>query len=93
MFEVEVEVGVGREEFLDEILVFFEFEAAGAVENCAGGFETGGGLFEEFELSGSEAGEFGFAEAPAEIDAAAEDAGVRAGRVDEDAVEFEGRVD
>ena len=81
-FVVEVEFGMGGEEFLDKGLVFFGFEAAGAVEDRAGGFEAAGGLFEEVELGGGEAWDIGFLEAPAEIDAAAEDAGVGAGSVD-----------
>jgi hypothetical protein len=91
-FEVEAEVRVGGEEFLDNGLVFFGFEAAGAVENGASGFEAGGGLGEEVELGRGEAGDFGFFNAPAEIDAAAEDAGVGTGGVDEDAIKSEWRV-
>lgn len=81
-FEVEAEIGVSGEEFLDELLVFFGFEAAGAVEDCAVGFEAAGGLFEEVELSGGEAWDVGFLQAPAEINAAAEDASVGAWGVD-----------
>jgi hypothetical protein len=81
-FEVEPELRMGGEEFLDEVLVFFGFEAAGAVEDRAVGFEATRGLFEEVELGRGEAWDVRFLEAPAEVDAAAEDAGIGAGSVD-----------
>ena len=43
-FEVQLEVGMGGQKLVDELLVFFGFEAAGAVEeNPAGGQERSGG--------------------------------------------------
>jgi hypothetical protein len=84
---MEFEFGMGVEEFADDVLVFFRFEAAGAVEECAAGFQQGSGLVQQVELSGSEAIQFFGADAPAEFDATAHDAGVRAGSVEEETIQ------
>jgi len=84
---VEAEGGVALEELADEFAIFFGFEAAGAVVEGAAGADAAGGGIEEGELGAGEAGDFGGAEAPAEFDAAAEDAGVGAGGINEDMVE------
>ena len=86
-FEIEAEVGLGLKESLDDLLVFFGLDAARAVKNGSAGFEAARGLIEEFLLGGREAGNFCFLQAPAEVDAAAQDTGIRARRVDQDAIE------
>src|SRR5262249_26675549 len=87
----EAEAGGCVEEFLDDVLIFFGFEAAGAIDQRAAGFKTCGGLAQEVELGGAEAVDFFRADAPAEVDTAAHDAGVGAGGVDEDTIEGERR--
>ena len=78
---------MGGQEFVDELLVFLRFEAASAVDECAAGFEQGCGLVQEFELEGTEAGDFFGGDAPAKINAAAHDASVGARCVEENLVE------
>ena len=80
--------GVG-EEFADDGFVFFGFEAAGAVNQCAAGFESGGGFVQKIELGGAEAVKFFGANAPAEVHAAAHDAGVGTGGVDQYPIKFQ----
>jgi esterase/lipase superfamily enzyme len=72
------------------VLVFFVFEAAGAIDECADGSEEGCGLVQEFELDGAKAGDFFGCYPTAEVNAAAHDAGVRAGGVEENLIEVRG---
>jgi hypothetical protein len=83
----EAEFGVVGEEVLDLFLVFGGFDGAGGVDDAAAGFEADDGVFEDLALGGDECGDVGGLEAPAEVDAAAHDAGVGAWDIEEDAVE------
>ena len=82
-----VESGVAVEELSDGLLVFFRFEAAGGVEEGAAGPEVMGGGFEQAELLGGQAVDFLGLQAPAEVEAASDDAGVGAWGVEQNPVE------
>ena len=58
-----------------------------SITHLGSGAFQGCGLVQEFELKGSEPGDFFGCDAPAEINAAAHDAGVGAGCVEENAIE------
>ena len=75
------------EEFLNHVLVLLRFEGAGGVDKDAAGFRTGGGVVEQVELEFAEAIDLRGLDAPTHINTASKDARVRAGRVDENAVE------
>lgn len=81
------EAGRGFEDAGDELLVFGGFDAAGAVNEDAAGFEDAEAVFEELRLCLCLRRDVVGMETPADIDAAAHDAGVRAGHVEQDAVE------
>ena len=81
------EAGRGFEDAGDELLVFRRFDAAGAVNEDATGFEDAEAVFEELRLCLHLGGDVIELQTPAHIDAAAHDAGVGAGHVEQDAVE------
>jgi len=70
----------------DNFGVFLWFQAACAINQGAAGAQTVGGLLEQGGLGVAEAVEFGGLKAPAKVHPAAEDAGVGAGSINEDAV-------
>ena len=70
------EAGGGFEDAGDELLVFGGFDAAGAVNEDAAGFEDAKAVFEELRLCLRLRGEVVGAEPPADIDTAAHHAGV-----------------
>lgn len=61
---------------LDDLLVFLRLDGAGAVDNDAAGFHHLQGAAEEGKLMIGHAEEVFLREAPADVDAAAEDAGI-----------------
>ncbi len=75
------------EEFLNHGFVLLRFEGTGGIDKDAAGFHAGGGASQKAELEFSEAVDFRGLDAPAQVDAPAQNTGVRAGNVDEDAVE------
>ena len=81
------EAGGGFEDAGDELLVFGGFDAAGAVNEDATGFEDAEAVFEELCLGLHLRGDVIGLQTPAYIDTAAHDAGVGAGYVEQDAVE------
>lgn len=83
----EGEIGVAGEEGLELEGVFLGFDGAGGVDKSAAGGEEGGAGFEDLGLEVGGAAEAGRGPSPAGVGAAAEDAGVGAGNVEEDAVE------
>lgn len=83
----EGEIGVAGEEGLELEGVFLGFDGAGGVDESAAGGEEGGAGFEDLGLEVGGAAEAGRGPGPAGVGAAAEDAGVGAGNVEEDAVE------
>lgn len=83
----EGEIGVAGEEGLELEGVFLGFDGAGGVDKSAAGGEEGGAGFEDLGLEVGGAAEAGRGPGPAGVGAAAKDAGVGAGDVEEDAVE------
>jgi len=79
---LELEARMGAEEFLNDVFVFFGFQAAGAVDEGAAGLDVRCGLAQKVKLGGAQAVDFFGANAPAEVHAAAHDAGVGAGGID-----------
>ena len=75
------------EEGLELEGVFLGFDGAGGVDKSAAGGEEGGAGFEDLGLEVGGAAEAGGSPGPAGVWAAAKDAGVGAGDVEEDAVE------
>ena len=83
----EGELGVLGEELRDDFLVLLRFQTACAVDENAAGFQTRSAAFEDLQLVGAEPDDLVGPDAPTELHPPAQHAGVRAGRVDEDAVE------
>lgn len=83
----EGEIGVAGEEGLELEGVFLGFDGAGGVDKFAAGGEEEGAGFEDLGLEVGGAAEAGRGPGPAGVGAAAKDAGVGAGDVEEDAVE------
>lgn len=81
------EAGRGFEDAGDELFVFGGFDAAGAVNEDAAGFEGAEAVFEELCLGLYLRGDVIGLQTPAHIDTAAHDAGVGAGHVEQDAIE------
>src|SRR5690606_29713153 len=82
-----LELRMGFEQGGDEVLVFLRFDRAGGVDEAAAGRRAGQGVPDDAALELGELCDVGMTEAPADIDSAAEDAGVRAGDLEEDGVE------
>ena len=80
------EAGRVFEDASDELLVFGGFDAAGAINEDATGFEDAEAVFEKLCLGLHLRGDVIGLQTPADIDAAAHDAGVGAGDVEQDAV-------
>lgn len=76
------------ERLLDDLLVFFRFDAAGGIKNPAAGFDEGERVAEQGGLFGGEFTDVIRLQSPAGFGAFAENAGVRAGNIEEDGVEF-----
>jgi hypothetical protein len=70
-----------------EVFVFVGFEAAGGIHDATAGAESGEGRGQELGLGFAAAIDVLVGEAPAGIQAAAENAGIGAGGIDQDTVE------
>ncbi len=78
---------VGFGEGFDEVGVFRVLNGASGIDDAPAGLEAGKGVGEDLRLDRSEVIDVGGLQAPADIDAAADHAGVRAGDVEQDGVE------
>lgn len=84
---VEAEAGHGAGGFVGDLFVFLGFEGAGGIDEGAAGFQQCGAAADEGELLGGESHGVFLGEPPADVHAAADDAGVAARGINEDAVE------
>src|SRR4051794_12821927 len=80
------ELGMGREEGGDDVLVLDAAEGAGGVEEAAAGLHERAEVVEEFALPGRVGGDPLRSGGPLEVRGAAPRAGAAAGSVDQDAV-------
>ena len=76
------------QEILDLLVVLGRLDGAGGVDDASAGSEAGEGVLEDAVLDAGEFFDLLGGESPSGIDAAAEDAGVGAGDVEEDGVEL-----
>ena len=83
---LEPEAGMLDQELGDGVLVFFGFEAAGAIDEAATGPQEGGALAEQLQLGGAQVLETFGSKPPAQIDPPPHNAGIRAGDIDQDAI-------
>ena len=92
-FIYQIELAVLAQELFDHRAVFFRLQTARAVNENATGFELRGGTLQQIELSGAQSSDFLWPNAPAQIDAATHDAGIRARCVEHHSIEkFQART-
>ena len=88
VFLFQFQFGMGGEEVGDQIAVFLGFDRAGGIDEAAAGLQAGQGVFENGCLGFGQTGDVVRLEPPADVDTPTENAGVRAGDVEEDGVEL-----
>lgn len=71
----------------DELMIFFRLDRARRVNNAATGFQARDGIFEDAALGVGDGIDVGGLESPADVDAAADDAGIGAGNIQENGIE------
>ena len=87
LFAHEREAGILGKKQLNATEVFLGFEAARGIKEGAAGLKQGDRAFQDGVLKYGELGEARFREAPRDVRASADDAGIRAGDVRENEIE------